>query len=128
MDTYLKAGADVVESETHHSALELSVSSLQLLGYNEEYVMRRKATYKRIEKEASNRLYNFWLKESAGERFSNDFIKLFMLYEERLKQAMEEDNAVNQDDVENRLLPENSADVDSAQVEGVTSNSNTMPT
>jgi monovalent cation:proton antiporter-2 (CPA2) family protein len=95
-----EAGADVVESETHHSALELSVSSLQLLGHSEEYAMRRKATYKRVEKEASKRLYDFWLKESAGERFSNDFIKLFMLYEERLKQAMDEDNAAHPDDAD----------------------------
>jgi hypothetical protein len=109
-----EAGADAVESETHHSALELSLSSLQLLGHSEEYVLRRKATYKRVEKEASKRLYDMWLKESVGERFGNDFIKLFMLYEERLKQAMDEDNATHQQDVDiqNEVNAKPKSDVD----------------
>ena len=97
-----QASLFVVAIDNRESSVELSLSSLQLLGHSEEYVLRRKATYKRVEKEASKRLYDFWLKESAGERFSNDFIKLFMLYEERLKQAMDEDNAAHQQDIDNQ--------------------------
>jgi CPA2 family monovalent cation:H+ antiporter-2 len=86
-----EAGADIVESETHHSALEVGAASLRLLGYSDDFVSKRKSTYKRVEKEASKRLYAQWLTESEGERFSNDFLNLFMRYEERLKQAMAED-------------------------------------
>ena len=77
-------------------------------------MLRRKATYKRVEKEASKRLYDMWLKESVGERFGNDFIKLFMLYEERLKQAMDEDNATHQQDVDiqNEVNAKPKSDVD----------------
>ncbi|WP_137226917.1 monovalent cation:proton antiporter-2 (CPA2) family protein [Shewanella sp. MEBiC00475] len=90
------AGADIVEFETYHSALEVGAGSLQLLGYSDASVARRKATYQRIEKEASKRLYENWLSESGGKSFSNDFIKLFLQYEERLKQAMDEDTDENE--------------------------------
>ncbi|WP_350431057.1 cation:proton antiporter [Shewanella sp. H8] len=90
------AGADIVEFETYHSALEVGAESLQLLGYSDASVARRKATYQRIEKEASKRLYENWLSESGGKSFSNDFIKLFLQYEERLKQAMDEDTDENE--------------------------------
>ncbi|WP_102531765.1 monovalent cation:proton antiporter-2 (CPA2) family protein [Shewanella sp. 10N.286.52.B9] len=86
-----EAGADFVESETFHSALKVGAASMRAMGFSDELVSQQKLTYQRVEKEAADALYKEWLKRPEGERYGNDFISLFMLYEERMKQAIEAD-------------------------------------
>lgn len=86
-----EAGADFVESETFHSALKVGAASMRAMGFSEELVIKQKATYQRVEKEAADVLYQEWLTRPEGERFGTNFINLFMEYEDSLKHAIEAD-------------------------------------
>ncbi|WP_153914932.1 monovalent cation:proton antiporter-2 (CPA2) family protein [Shewanella sp. TC10] len=86
-----QAGADYVESETFRSALKVGAESMKAMGFSSELVERQKQTYMKVEKEASEVLYNEWVGRSDGEKFGGDFINLFIEYEERLKEAIEAD-------------------------------------
>ncbi|WP_192022576.1 monovalent cation:proton antiporter-2 (CPA2) family protein [Shewanella sp. WPAGA9] len=86
-----QAGADYVESETFRSALKVGAESMKAMGFSSELVERQKQTYMRVEKEASEVLYNEWAGRTDGEKFGGDFINLFIEYEERLKEAIEAD-------------------------------------
>ncbi|WP_394132032.1 monovalent cation:proton antiporter-2 (CPA2) family protein [Shewanella maritima] len=87
-----QAGADVVVPETYHSALEAGVASMVAMGYPSDLVEKQRQTYRRVEQEAADVLYNEWVERSDGERYGGDFLSLFMEYETKLKQAIAEDN------------------------------------
>ena len=85
------AGADYIESETYHSALETGAEALRSLGYHPFLVEQQKAAYKRAEDQQSDKLYQAWADESQGERFDNNYRKLFIELEDNIKQAMAKD-------------------------------------
>jgi len=86
------AGADNIESETYHSALELGTHTLKSLGVHPFHVEQKKTAYKQIEDEQSDLLYDAWKSESDGERrFDNHYRKLFIQLEESVEQAMAKD-------------------------------------
>lgn len=82
------AGADYIESETYHSALETGAEALRSLGYHPFFVEQQKAVYKRAEEQQSDKLYQAWADKSGGERFDNNYRKLFIELEDNIKQAM----------------------------------------
>ena len=86
-----QAGADIIESETYHSALELGVYAMQALGHHPFFVEQQKAAYKNVEEQKSDLLYQAWIDDSEGERFDNNYIKLFMQLEEHITDAMGKD-------------------------------------
>ncbi|MFM2587988.1 monovalent cation:proton antiporter-2 (CPA2) family protein [Vibrio sp. TBV020] len=88
-----QAGADIVELETYHSALELGSHAMRLLGYHPFQVEQQKAAYKRVEDKKSDLLYKAWEDDSEGERFDNNYRKLFMHLEEHIKLAMKADRS-----------------------------------
>ena len=94
-DSYLlrQAGADIIESETYHSALELGAHALRELGKDPLLVEQQKASYKRVEDKKSDALYQAWLDDSAGERFDNNYRQLFIHLEEQIKLAIATDRA-----------------------------------
>ncbi|ANU38781.1 monovalent cation:proton antiporter-2 (CPA2) family protein [Vibrio scophthalmi] len=94
-DGYLlrQAGADVIESETYHSALELGAHALRELGQHPFLVEQQKASYKRVEDKKSDALYQAWLDDSDNERFDNNYRQLFMHLEEQIKLAITTDRA-----------------------------------
>ncbi|WP_087024861.1 cation:proton antiporter [Thaumasiovibrio subtropicus] len=84
-----QAGADVIESETYHSALELGAAAMREFGQHPFLVEQQKNAFKRAEDAQSDELYAAWNDESEGsERYDNNYVKLFMALEERIKQAM----------------------------------------
>ncbi|MFT6984870.1 MAG: monovalent cation:proton antiporter-2 (CPA2) family protein [Psychromonas sp.] len=85
------AGADYIESETYHSALETGAQALRSLGYHPFLVEQQKAAYKRAEEQQSDKLYQAWTDESEGERFDNNYRKLFIELEANIKQEMAKD-------------------------------------
>jgi len=82
------AGADYIESETYHSALETGAEALRSLGYHPFFVEQQKAVYKRAEVQQSDKLYQAWADKSEGDRFDNNYRKLFIELEDNIKQAM----------------------------------------
>lgn len=88
-----QAGADHIESETYHSALEVGAQALRSLGLHPFTVEQQKSAYKRIEREQSDELYNAWSSESGEDRFDNNYRKLFMQLEKRLANAMNSDRS-----------------------------------
>ena len=86
-----QAGADIIESETYHSALELGVHTMRALGHHPFFVEQQKAAYKNIEEQKSDLLYQAWEEDSEGERIDNNYIKLFMQLEEHISDAMGKD-------------------------------------
>ncbi len=84
-----QAGADFIELETYHSALEIGAIAMRQLGKHPFTVEKQKTAYKRVEKASSDELYQAWLGESGSEpRFDNNFIKLFLQLEERIRREM----------------------------------------
>lgn len=100
-----QAGADIIESETYHSAVEIGAAALRVLGCSPEFVENRQHTYKSVDAELSDALYAAW-KSEAGEqeRFDNNYYKLFIDFEERLKKEM----AFGREDVTPRTDPQGS--------------------
>ena len=52
-----QAGADIIESETYHSALELGAQALKSLGYHPFHVEQQRTAYRLIEDKKSDMLY-----------------------------------------------------------------------
>ncbi|WP_261835897.1 monovalent cation:proton antiporter-2 (CPA2) family protein [Vibrio ishigakensis] len=88
-----QAGADYIESETFHSAMELGSEALRCLGFHPFQIEQQKNSYIQIEKESSDELYHAWLDDSEGERYDNNYIKLFVQLEENVKNAMNADRS-----------------------------------
>ncbi|NOH79837.1 potassium transporter [Vibrio sp. RE86] len=86
-----QAGADIVELETYHSALELGAHAMRELDYHPFLVEQQKSAYKRVESKKSDMLYQAWEDDSEGERFDNNYRKLFMHLEEQIKTAIQAD-------------------------------------
>jgi len=83
-----QAGADIIELETYHSALELGSHAMRELDYHPFVVEQQKAAYKRVENKKSDMLYQAWADDSEGERFDNNYRKLFMHLEAHIKLAL----------------------------------------
>ncbi|CAH0533747.1 Glutathione-regulated potassium-efflux system protein KefC [Vibrio stylophorae] len=81
-------GADHIESETFHSALELGTTALCQLGFHPFQVEKQKQRFKTVEKQSSDALYEAWLDDSEGERFDNNYRKLFIELEETIRAAI----------------------------------------
>ncbi|MCG6201508.1 cation:proton antiporter [Psychromonas antarctica] len=85
------AGADFIELETYYSALESGAVAMRCLGYHPFFVEQQKSAYKRTEDKQSDELYQAWANESQGDRFDNNYRKLFIELEDKIKLAMSDD-------------------------------------
>ncbi|MGR5251802.1 monovalent cation:proton antiporter-2 (CPA2) family protein [Vibrio astriarenae] len=83
-----QAGADIVESETYHSALEVGGKALHVVGFHPFGVERRKSTYQRVEDKKFETLYQAWKGGSEGERYDNNYRDLFIQSEKHLVNEM----------------------------------------
>lgn len=83
-----QAGADVIESETYHSALELGSQALQTVGVHPFFAEQQKVAFKNIEDRQSDELYEAWADDESGERFDNKFRQLFIRLEEKIAEVM----------------------------------------
>lgn len=67
-----EAGADFVESETYHSALEMGAQALRSLGHHPFFVEQQKSTYQRVESRKSEKLYQAWSEAEENPRYDNN--------------------------------------------------------
>ncbi|KFA95565.1 monovalent cation:proton antiporter-2 (CPA2) family protein [Vibrio sp. ER1A] len=87
-----QAGADYIESETYHSALELGANTMKCLGFHPFFIEQQKSIYKTIEDKQSDRLYKAWADGADGEeRYDNNYRDLFIELEGFIKDAMQVD-------------------------------------
>ncbi|MGF1787790.1 monovalent cation:proton antiporter-2 (CPA2) family protein [Photobacterium swingsii] len=88
-----QAGADIIESETYHSALEIGGHAMKTLGLHPFFVEQQKNTYKRVEERKSDKLYAVWEDDSESERFDNHYRELFIRLEEVMAEEMKVDRS-----------------------------------
>ncbi|WP_261818034.1 monovalent cation:proton antiporter-2 (CPA2) family protein [Vibrio gallicus] len=100
-----QAGADHIESETFHSALELGTQTLRCMGFHPFQIEQQRHAYIQIEKESSNDLYHAWLDHSEEERYDNNFIKLFIELEDKVRNMMNSDRSDKHDKGERGWTP-----------------------
>lgn len=86
-----QAGADIIESETYHSALEIGGHATKAIGIHPFFTEQQKSTYRRVEDRKSNMLYEAWVDDSEGERYDNNFRQLFIHLEEKMAEEMQKD-------------------------------------
>ncbi|MCV2884855.1 monovalent cation:proton antiporter-2 (CPA2) family protein [Aestuariibacter sp. AA17] len=84
-------GADYIVAETYHSALELGAKALEMLNIHPFDVEQKRHAFCQIEKEATEELYETWKHGSEGQRFDQNYRKLFIELEGKIKKAMLED-------------------------------------
>lgn len=101
-----QAGADVVVSETYHSALELGSAALHSLGLHPFNVERKKNAFKRLDHSLSNRLYEAWNSESGNEgRIDNNYVKLFLELEDHMREELAQERSRKYRQAENGWTP-----------------------
>ncbi|MFS1984274.1 monovalent cation:proton antiporter-2 (CPA2) family protein [Vibrio breoganii] len=90
-----QAGANHIESETFHSALEVGTVALRCMGFHPFQIEQQRNSYIKVERESSDNLYHAWLDDAEGERYDNNFIKLFVELEDKIRDAMSSDRSDN---------------------------------
>ncbi|MFS1899979.1 monovalent cation:proton antiporter-2 (CPA2) family protein [Vibrio lentus] len=88
-----EAGADFVESETYHSALEMGAQALRSLGHNPFFVEQQKSTYQRVESRKSEKLYQAWSEAEENPRYDNNYRQIFIHLEDAMKEDMKKDRS-----------------------------------
>ncbi|MEZ9782790.1 monovalent cation:proton antiporter-2 (CPA2) family protein [Vibrio cyclitrophicus] len=88
-----EAGADFVESETYHSALEMGAQALRSLGHHPFFVEQQKSTYQRVESRKSEKLYQVWSEAEENPRYDNNYRQIFIHLEEAMKEDMKKDRS-----------------------------------
>ncbi|UPR58844.1 cation:proton antiporter [Vibrio sp. ED004] len=88
-----EAGADFVESETYHSALEMGAEALRSLGRHPFFVEQQKSTYQRVESRKSEKLYQAWSEAEDNPRYDNNYRQIFIHLEEAMKEDMKKDRS-----------------------------------
>ncbi len=85
------AGADVILSETYHSALQMAGEALRGLGVHPFTAEQMKYAFVETEQAENEKLYQSWLHEEEGRAFTQHYRELFMKLEALLADAMQSD-------------------------------------
>ena len=88
-----EVGADYIESETYHSALEMGAEALRSLGHHPFFVEQQKSTYMRVENRKSETLYQAWAAAEDNPRYDNNYRQIFIHLEEAMKEDMKKDRS-----------------------------------
>ncbi|TKB56641.1 monovalent cation:proton antiporter-2 (CPA2) family protein [Ferrimonas aestuarii] len=86
-----KAGADWVESETYHSAMELGIRSMKKLGMHGFEVEQKAKTFKQVEQQASEKMYQQWCMGSEGEQYDHGYVQMFIELDQQISLEMGRD-------------------------------------
>ena len=99
------AGADYTINETYFSALTLGGEALVKMGVHPFSVEQKKTVFCKTEEQASEQLYQEFVNSSDGERFSQDYQKMFVQLEATIKHAMTKDRMDKHDSDERGWTP-----------------------
>jgi len=84
------AGADYVFIESYFTALEMSKTSLQLLGFEERKAEKAKSLYYQTEQEHHQHMIEAWHDANNDKGQLNNYIELFISLEKEMRTAMQE--------------------------------------
>ena len=84
-------GADIIISETYHSALEMGREALISLGVHPFRAQQMKFVFSETEHAESDKLYQSWRDEEESRAFTQHYRDLFIQLEELLTHAMKKD-------------------------------------
>ena len=82
------AGANVVMSETYHSALMMGTEALKVLGFHPFHAEQQRYAFLETEKLSKERLYDTWKESTEDSKFNASYRELFIQLEEALAVAM----------------------------------------
>lgn len=99
------AGADFTINETYHSALLVGGEVMRNIGFHPFNVEQKTSAFCKTEFETSESLYQEWKKGSEGERYSHDYLALFLQMEQAIKNAMQHDRLDKHDSNERGWTP-----------------------
>lgn len=83
------AGADIVVSETYHSALELGEQALVALGFSSHKAEKLKETFREVERQNKAALYQLWQNNTEDDKFNADYRDLYVQLEGIMTDAMQ---------------------------------------
>ena len=99
------AGADVVVSETYHSALHLAGEALKGVGVHPFRARQVRYAFLETEESVNEKLYNSWLHEEESRAFTQHYRDIYMQLEELLAEAMRADHTGPQSRAERGWTP-----------------------
>ncbi len=99
------AGADIIVSETYHSALEGARDALEALGVHPFKALQMKQAFRETEAVEDEKLYHSWLHEEEGHAFTQHYRNLFVQLEEAIAQAFKKDRADGHSSAERGWTP-----------------------
>ncbi len=99
------AGADFIFPETYHSALETGSEAMRQLGIHPFQVEQCKHLFVATEKERHATMFQTWFEEEEENRFTGNYIKLFIELETALAEAMKKDLHVGHSRTERSWTP-----------------------
>lgn len=85
------AGADVILSETYHSALQMAGEALQAMGVHPFRAQQMKYAFVEMEQAQDEKLYQSWLSEGENRAFTQHYREIFMKLEELLGSAFKQE-------------------------------------
>lgn len=85
------AGADLVISETYHSALMLGTEALKIVGFHPFHAEQQRFAFLETEKNSKEALYSTWKESTEENKFNASYRELFMQLESALAEAMRQD-------------------------------------
>ncbi len=100
-----EAGADLIVSETYHSALELGTEALKEVGFHPFRAEKQRRAFDRLERENRDALYVSWRDQSDGDRFGTSYRELYIQLEEALAGAMDGDRDESHERGERAWVP-----------------------
>lgn len=98
-------GADIVISETYFSALMLGGEALKALGVHAFKAEQIKAAFHKMDAAHRDNFYQEWLKGDEENRFSTNYLDLFVEMEERIVTAIKRDRHSGHDTSESGWTP-----------------------
>lgn len=84
-------GADIIISETYHSALKMGTEALKEVGFHPFKVEQLKAAFLDVEAKSKEGLYQAWKNSTEDNKYSSDYVNLFMQLEDEIEKAMSGD-------------------------------------
>ena len=100
-----EAGADHIQLETYHSALNIGSQAMKALGIHAFQVEQKKNTFIHIESKASNDLYKQWQIGEEQRSVDQDYRDIFIRVESTIREAMNRDKLGNHSNSERGWTP-----------------------
>ncbi|WP_066017932.1 monovalent cation:proton antiporter-2 (CPA2) family protein [Endozoicomonas atrinae] len=87
------AGADLIVSETYHSALNMGTQALEALGFHPFHAEQMRQNFAEMENSNCLKLYESWRGEGESRSFGDHYRDLFIKLEGLMRDSMKKDRA-----------------------------------